>query len=392
LKVAATAKLDGAIYASPLVLRDATGPLVIAATENNTVYALRNDGSVVWSRHIGTPVDGSTLPCGNINPSGITGTPVYDPASGLVFAVAFLSGHKHELVAVDAETGAVAWTRPVDAPGSTPTVEQQRGALLLSGGRVWIAYGGLYGDCGPYHGYLVGIATNGQGDATIYRDPTTREGGFWAPTGPAANSAGHLCVPVGNGAAMTADAKYDMSDGVIALDGNAKVVSYFAPTQWRSDNASDFGTTGVVLLPDGTAFINGKSGIAYLLKQGALGGITSSAPNIAVCRAFGGPTYANGLVYVPCTDGLRAVRISGTSLSVAWHATPPGSAVVGGGVVLAPDAHAGELYALDPATGTVKAKLALGDTTTRFATAAFGDDGHAYIGTQNGKLVIVATS
>ena len=84
LKVAATASLDGAVYASPLVLHDAKGDLIIAATENNTLYALRNNGSIVWSRHIGTPVNGSSLPCGNINPTGITGTPVYDPATGLV--------------------------------------------------------------------------------------------------------------------------------------------------------------------------------------------------------------------------------------------------------------------------------------------------------------------
>jgi outer membrane protein assembly factor BamB len=138
LKVSATASLDGAVYASPLVLHDAKGDLIIAATENNTLYALRNNGSIVWSRHIGTPVNGSSLPCGNINPTGITGTPVYDPATGLVFAVAFLSGDKHVLVAVNAETGTLAWTRPVDPPGSHANVEQERGALLLNGGKVWV--------------------------------------------------------------------------------------------------------------------------------------------------------------------------------------------------------------------------------------------------------------
>ena len=391
LKVAATAKLDGALYASPLVLRDATGPLVIAATENNTLYALRDDGQVVWSKHLGTPVDGSTLPCGNINPTGITGTPAYDAASGMVFAVAFLSGDKHVLVAVDAETGAVAWTRPVDAPGSHSNVEQQRPALLVSGGRVWIAYGGLWGDCGPYHGYLVGIATNGQGDAVIYQDPTTREGGFWAPTGPAADAAGHLYVPVGNGAATSPNDSYDMTDGVIELDG-ANVASYFAPSTWASDNAHDYGTTGVVLLPTGQVFINGKSGIAYLLKQGDLGGITANASSIAVCRAFGGPAYANGLVYVPCTDGVRAVRVDGPAMTTAWHASPAGSPVIGGGVVLSVDARGGTLYALDPASGAVRAKVALGDTATRFVAPAIGDDGHAYVGTQHGTLVVVATS
>jgi outer membrane protein assembly factor BamB len=51
----------------------------------------------------------------------------------------------------------------------------------------------------------------------------------------------------------------------------------------------------------------------------------------------------------------------------------------------------GTLYALDPASGAVKAKVSLGDATTRFATPAIGDDGHAYVGTAHGSLVIVAT-
>lgn len=392
LKVVASAPLDGALYASPLVLRDAKGPLVIAATENNTLYGLRGDGSVVWSRHVGTPVAGSSLPCGNIDPSGITGTPAYDPASGLVFAVAFLNGHRHVLVAVDAETGALAWTRPVDPPGSHPEVEQERGALLVSGGRVWIPYGGLYGDCGPYHGYVVGVPTSGSGDAVIYQVPSSREAGIWTASGAAADAAGHLYVSVGNGAQTNPKAAYDMSDSVIELNGN-QVVSFFAPATWASENARDLdlGTTGPVLLPGGFVFVAGKAGNAYLLKQGALGGVGGNVPNIALCRAFGGAAYANGVVFVPCTSGVRAVRVDGTTLTPAWQAAPPGSPVVGGGAVLSLDPPSGTLYALDPASGAVKAKVGVGDSTTRFATPAIGDDGHVYVGTERGRLVVLAT-
>src|SRR5689334_238278 len=69
-----TARLDAAVQASPLVARG----VVIAATENNTMYGLSpSTGHVIWSRHLAPPVT-SGLPCGNINPLGITGTPVYD--------------------------------------------------------------------------------------------------------------------------------------------------------------------------------------------------------------------------------------------------------------------------------------------------------------------------
>jgi outer membrane protein assembly factor BamB len=139
-------------------------------------------------------------------------------------------------------------------------------------------------------------------------------------------------------------------------------------------------------------FVAGKAGNAYLLQQGNLGGLGGKVPSKALCRAFGGAAYANGIVYVPCTNGVRAVRVDGNTMTPTWQAKPAGSPVVGGGVVLTVDAGDGTLYALDPASGTVKATVSLGDPTTRFATPAFGDDGHAYIGTAHGSLVIVATS
>src|SRR2546426_6314209 len=77
--------LDGAVYAEPLVV----GGQVIVATENDSLYALdASTGQVQWRTSVGIPVSQSDLPCGNIDPLGITGTPVYDPQTGLVFAVA----------------------------------------------------------------------------------------------------------------------------------------------------------------------------------------------------------------------------------------------------------------------------------------------------------------
>ena len=77
-------RLDGAVYGQPLLV----GNRVIAATENDSVYGLdRATGRVIWRRHVGTPVPLASLPCGNIDPLGITGTPVYDQGNGLVYAV-----------------------------------------------------------------------------------------------------------------------------------------------------------------------------------------------------------------------------------------------------------------------------------------------------------------
>src|SRR3954454_11389908 len=71
-------QLDGAVYAEPVVV----GTTVFVATEKESVYALdEGDGHIVWRTNLGTPVRKSTLPCGNIDPLGITGPPVVDVAS-----------------------------------------------------------------------------------------------------------------------------------------------------------------------------------------------------------------------------------------------------------------------------------------------------------------------
>src|SRR5205823_15076588 len=75
--------LDGAVYGQPLLV----GTMVIAATENDSLYALdQATGRVIWRRHVGTPVPLSALPCGNTDPPGITGTPAHDTAHGPVSA------------------------------------------------------------------------------------------------------------------------------------------------------------------------------------------------------------------------------------------------------------------------------------------------------------------
>jgi PQQ-like domain len=75
-------QLDEKMYAQPLV----AGSLVYAATENDTVYALDvTTGAVVWQQHLAAPARLSQLPCGNIDPYGITGTPVIDTANGVLY-------------------------------------------------------------------------------------------------------------------------------------------------------------------------------------------------------------------------------------------------------------------------------------------------------------------
>jgi outer membrane protein assembly factor BamB len=119
---------------------------VYVTTENNSVYAFTTTGALVFRKNLGAPVPASKLPCGNIHPtSGITGTPVL--AGGKLFVVAFLrAGFHHVLYGLDAASGRVVLRQNADPPN--PITQQERGALLADHGRVYIPYGGLYGDCG----------------------------------------------------------------------------------------------------------------------------------------------------------------------------------------------------------------------------------------------------
>src|SRR5436190_18288729 len=120
-----SAAVDGDVYAEPLV----AGGRVIAATENDSLYAFNAaTGRRLWRTHLGSPVDGSTLPCGNIDPSGITSTPAIDTAKKLVYAVGFLAPARHELAALDLNTGRIRWRRAIDPPAD-PRVHQPPSAL-----------------------------------------------------------------------------------------------------------------------------------------------------------------------------------------------------------------------------------------------------------------------
>lgn len=374
LMVATRLQLDGAVYASPIVV----GGLTIVATERDTVYAFDTAYHQVWKRQLGSPASSGELPCGNIDPLGVTGTPVYDAHTGLVYVAAEYGGPpRHELVALGLRDGAVRWRKGIDLPGVETKAMQERGALAVSGGRVWVPFGGLLGDCGGYKGRVVGVRLDGSGPPIAYTVPTEREAGIWAPPGPAVDAAGHLYVAVGNGASGRGD-PYDHSDSVLELDTGARLLDSFSPKTWPSDNENDadLGSQGPALVGR-WVFQAGKSGTGYVLRRDHLGGIGGEQSSADVCRSFGGTAVVGSTVYVPCTDGVRAVRIDGNGrLHVLWHAarSTAGSPVVGGGRVWALDQDAGVLHALDSRTGRSQAQANVG-ATSRFATPAiYGRD------------------
>lgn len=377
------ARLDGAVYGQPLVL----GDRVIAATENNTVYALsRADGAILWSQHIGSPELLDSLPCGNIDPLGITGTAAYDPATGLVFVVAELGGGRHRLVGVSLLDGQVGLSRPLEPPSGDHRVHQQRAALTVLDGSVYVAFGGLDGDCGQYFGSVLAAPTSGLGPVRSFVVPTPGKGGIWAPGG-AVVDRDRLLFAVGNGDSTT---DYDHSDSTLALSPQLNLVDSFSPSEWAADNEADLdlGSMSPAVVGDRVLAV-GKRGVGYVLDARRLGGVGGQLSRLPVCRAFGGSAVDGSTVYLPCTDGTRALSVDGAGhAAVRWTASAhtDGSPVVGGGAVWALDIRGGRLHALDPASGATRASIAVG-ALPHFASPTLAGE-FAYVGTTTGVTAI----
>src|SRR3954467_4929412 len=163
--------ISGNVYAQPLYVEGGpSGPMIIAVTESNNVHALNaTTGTVIWQRNLAPPVT-SGLPCGNINPLGITGTPVVDLASRSLFLDAMIDGatKKHFVYSLNVDTGATNSNWPVDLNATahyngttfTSLVENERGGLAIVNGILYVSFSGHAGDCGMYHGWVIGIPIN----------------------------------------------------------------------------------------------------------------------------------------------------------------------------------------------------------------------------------------
>ncbi len=407
--------LDGAVYGQPLVY-DGT---VYVATENDSIYALAaKTGKVIWHVHVGTAVTTSVIDsaptlyggCGDINPLGITGTPVINPAKGQILAAeeTEVGGNhwqniQHWIVAVSLTTHHEVWHRQIDPPHANTSstyyipAEQQRPALTLLGGgvgRVYVSFGGLDGDCGQYHGYVVDLPASGKGALVSYQVPTQREGAIWGTGGAFVPSGGDLFVATGNGSSNSI-AHFDEGNAVVELSPALQRLGFWAPANWvqLNDEDWDLGSAGPVAVPDSSLlFVAGKpasnGSFGYLMKRKPLGGIGHGAFTGPVCLgggAFGADatdvigTGANAhiYVYVPCGSGTEAIEIHPSSMSFqrVWSAStgsPNGSPIVAGGLVWALNWNTGGLEGMDPTTGHVTIARST-DGVEHFATPAVGD-------------------
>jgi PQQ-like domain len=289
------APVQGPVYAQPLYVDNGPGgkAALVVATERNTVLALdAATGAQIWTKTLGNPVQRSQLPCGNIDPLGITGTPIIDPNDRTIYVAAMTTPDggrtKQQLVfALSLDDGSARPGWPVSVSGMkyggfsfNSSVQNQRGALLLNSGVLYVPYGGHWGDCGDYHGWVIAVPLADPKSPTAW-STEGRGGGAWAPGGIATDGRS-VFVATGN----TFGARTWMGgEAIIRLGSGAKFsgnsTDYFTPSNWRhlDDDDADLGGSGPVLFdvpgatPSKLIIALGKNGVAYLLNRDDLGGI-----------------------------------------------------------------------------------------------------------------------
>ncbi len=386
--------LTGPTYAQPLYLAGANGgaDLILVATSHNDVYALdattglATTGTAAWHVTLGTPMSpGAPGTCGSpLNPLGITGTPVIDATSRTIFLDAMTSTagnvprHMLHALAIDNKgVDRAGW--PLDVTTSAPMssgiaftapIQNQRAALALLGGKVFVPYSGHIGDCLGYHGWIVGATTTGTPAVSSWATPAFA-GGIWGTSGIASDGTS-IYVTTGNTKATAGDGAFGSSPGMLpapdAKDwgggeavikfpttlvqpASAATTDYFFPASWitMDQNDQDLGGVGPVLFhvagatPADLVMALGKDGNAYLLNRADLGGggvmplsiLKVGGTIITSAVAYSTPT-ATYVVFkgagTGCpnmtTGAFTAIKVSAAlppALSIAWCA---GSAAV----------------------------------------------------------------
>ncbi len=300
--------VDGFLYAQPLYLPNitingTTQNVVYVATMNNSVYAFDADNPQVtaplWHVSLGPTV----TPVGTQIQTtlGILSTPVIDPVSGTLYAVALVLANgawTYELHALDVTTGQEKFGGPVaiqaTAPGTAAdsvngqipfnaNIQWQRPALLLNNGTIYIAFGTGIKETETYHGWLLLYNAQTLQQTQVYcTTPNGNGSGIWmSGDGPAADSTG-IYYATGNG---SFDSNGDWGESVIWLGPTS--MDSFTPYDYATltENDWDLGTTGTLLLPNTNLLVvGGKDGTLYLLNRSNLGGL--QAGNTQIVQFF----------------------------------------------------------------------------------------------------------
>ena len=214
---------------------------------------------------------------------------------------------KHMVHALNADTGAEQTGWPVDLNATANSggttfnvdVQNQRAALALVGGKVFMPYSGHVGDCDGYHGWVVGVDHPGTPTVSAWATRAIA-GGIWGSSGMASDGTS-IYVATGNskssagagpntssgdngGSWGDSETVYKFPTSLTAPAMTADRRDYFVPSNWINldDADADIGGTSPVLMdlpcatPSSLMVALGKDGYAYLLNRANLGGMDAT--------------------------------------------------------------------------------------------------------------------
>jgi hypothetical protein len=300
---------DGAIFAQPLYvpnLLTVSGRknTLFIATMNNTIYAMNADKpnqGPLWSVHLAPAVpagysDQGICPASWSTGSqlGILSTPVIDPATATLYAVASTpvpntpAAYQMQLFALDIRSGAPKFGNSVVMTGTVPgtgaesvngtvtlnnITQMQRPALLLQNGVVYAGFGSCGPDPDPYHGWILGYnANNIQRQVAVFNmTPDGKEGSVWQSGRGLVGNGRDLYFMTGNG---TVDGVNDFGSSFVRITGAGQLVDWFTPSNADTLNNLDLdlGQGGPLLTPDSHLLVGGgKDGVMYVLNPGNMG-------------------------------------------------------------------------------------------------------------------------
>ncbi len=275
--------VDDQLYTQPLLLTDVHigggwHDVVYVTTVNNSVYAFdANDATAkdpLWHVNFGTPIGlhDADYGCLDMNGNmGIIGTPVIDAEKGILYVVSLtkVAGSSIErLHALDVSTGADLPQSPtvITAPDFDPLWQNQRPALMLDHGNVYIGYSS-HCDKGHYHGFLLSYdAATLKQTGVIDTSPGGEGASIWqSGQAPAIDDNGDIYFVTGNG---SWNGTTQFSESFIKVTPEMKMLDWFTPTNHfqldKDDN--DLDSSGATLIP-GTHLVvgGGKEGILYAI-------------------------------------------------------------------------------------------------------------------------------
>ena len=341
----------GNVHAQPLYIEGGPkGPMVIVVTASNNVYALNaTTGTPIWSRTDIGPAATSGFLCGNENPVGIIGTPAVDLATRSLFFNAMIQGSplKHFIYSLNVDTGATRSGWPVDVSAAVPPfdsrVHEDRGALAVVNGIVYVPYSGYFGDCGDYHGTVVGVHIDNPSMVAAWRT-VGGKGGIWGHSGVASDGT-NMFVITGNGS-LPPPANWSGSEAIIRLQAGptftGQPTDFWAPGNWQSLDTgdTDLGGCSAILIdvpgatPSHLVLALGKDGNAYLVNRDNLGGVAGPVTSLGVDGTLLGQsstTYTTALgtyfVFRAGSSQIKAYKVTATNppnIVHAWDASQSG--------------------------------------------------------------------